>query len=110
MHDTLGTRIREARQRYGMSQAELARRIGISAVAMNQMELGETDPRASRITAIAETLHVSTDSLLVGRQGEGTTPTSASRGADRDEAGAPPPQPQKRQRTRHTKAYASEMA
>ena len=110
MQDTLGTRIREARQRYGMSQAELARRIGISAVAMNQMELGETDPRASRITAIAETLHVSTDSLLLGRQGEGTTPTSASRGADRDEAGALPPQPPKRQRTRHTKAYAAEMA
>ena len=29
MTKTLGSRIREARERYGMSQAELARRIGI---------------------------------------------------------------------------------
>ena len=106
MQDTLGTRIREARQRYGMSQAELARRIGISAVAMNQMELGETDPRASRIAAIAETLHVSTDSLLLGRKGEGTTPTSTNSEADRDEAVATPTQPQKRQRPRKAAAVA----
>ena len=45
MADTLGSRIRQARARYGMSQVELARRIGVSATALNQIESGKTaDP------------------------------------------------------------------
>lgn len=64
MEETLGDRIRQARTRLRMSQAELARRIGISTTSMNQIEMGGTDPRASRITAIAEVLSVSTDYLL----------------------------------------------
>jgi transcriptional regulator with XRE-family HTH domain len=43
----------------------LARRIGISNTAMNQIESGKTpDPAASRIKAIADVLGVSTDYLL----------------------------------------------
>ena len=65
MSETVGERIRKARIKYGMSQAELARRVGVSFNAMNRIELGETpDPRASRIRAIADVLHVSTDYLL----------------------------------------------
>ncbi len=65
MRAKLGDRIRRARLRYGMSQAELARRIKISTTSMNQIESGETpDPRASRIRAIADVLGVSTDYLL----------------------------------------------
>jgi transcriptional regulator with XRE-family HTH domain len=63
---TLGTRIRKARERADISQAELARRIGISKTAMNAIEGGVTDPRASRIVAIARELGVSTDALLLG--------------------------------------------
>ena len=70
MSESLGDRIRNARTRYGMSQAELARRIGISTTSMNQIESGETpDPRASRIKAIADVLRVSADYLL-GREDE----------------------------------------
>jgi transcriptional regulator with XRE-family HTH domain len=47
-----------------MSQAQLARRIGISKNAMNDIETGDSDPRASRITAIALELGVSADFLL----------------------------------------------
>jgi transcriptional regulator with XRE-family HTH domain len=65
MAETLGARIRKARQVYGMSQAELARRIGISATAMNQIESGKTpDPAVSRIKAIADVLNCTTDYLL----------------------------------------------
>lgn len=64
MKNPLGERIRLARTRYGMSQAELARRIGISTTAMNQIEAGLTDPRASRITGIARALRCSADYLL----------------------------------------------
>ena len=62
----LGTRIRKAREQARISQAELARRIGISKTAMNAIEGGATDPRASRIVAIAQVLGVSTDTLLLG--------------------------------------------
>jgi transcriptional regulator with XRE-family HTH domain len=62
----LGTRIRKARERAHISQAELARRIGISKTSMNAIEGGATDPRASRIVAIAHVLGVSTDMLLLG--------------------------------------------
>ena len=72
MAQTLGDRIRQARLRYGMSQAELARRIGISGTALNQIESGKTpDPGVSRVVAIAAVLRVSTDSLLVAQEEHG---------------------------------------
>jgi transcriptional regulator with XRE-family HTH domain len=71
MAKTLGARIRQARLRYGMSQAELARRIGISSTALNQIESGKTpDPGVSRIVGIASVLGVSTDYLLLGPNDE----------------------------------------
>jgi transcriptional regulator with XRE-family HTH domain len=71
MASTLGDRIRQARLRYGMSQAELARRISISSTALNQIESGKTpDPGVSRIVGIASVLGVSTDYLLLGRNDE----------------------------------------
>ena len=64
MELTLADRIRIARARLHITQAELARRIGISTTAMNAIESGGADPRASRITALARELHVSPDYLL----------------------------------------------
>jgi transcriptional regulator with XRE-family HTH domain len=49
----------------GMTQAELARRIGISTQGMNLIETGNTpDPAASRVREIARVLRVSADFLL----------------------------------------------
>ena len=65
MAETLGGRIRKARERYGMSQAELSRRVGISKNSMNMIELNKTpDPAASIVKAVADALRVSTDYLL----------------------------------------------
>jgi transcriptional regulator with XRE-family HTH domain len=64
MAETLGDRIRIQRARLRMTQAELARRIGISTTAMHAIESGDTDPRASRVRAMADVLGVSTDYLL----------------------------------------------
>jgi transcriptional regulator with XRE-family HTH domain len=48
-----------------MSQTELARRIGVSAAALNLIESGKTaDPGVSRIVRIAETLGVTPNQLL----------------------------------------------
>ena len=68
----LGARIRKVREQANISQAELARRIGISKNAMNAIEAGHTDPRASRIVAIAQVLGVNTDTLLLGTVATGT--------------------------------------
>jgi transcriptional regulator with XRE-family HTH domain len=47
-----------------MSQAELARRIGISKTSMNEIERGDTlDPRFSVVEAIAHTLGLSLDAF-----------------------------------------------
>lgn len=71
MAESLGDRIRKTRERYGMSQAELARRIKVSKQTMYQIESNKTpDPGVSRIIAIASVLGVSTDYLLLGREAE----------------------------------------
>jgi len=64
MAETLGDRIRMHRARLRLSQTELAKRIGISLTSMSAIEAGHTDPRASRIKALAKALGVSTDYLL----------------------------------------------
>jgi transcriptional regulator with XRE-family HTH domain len=68
MGETLGDRIRMQRARLRMSQSTLAKKIGISLTSMSAIETGQTDPRASRITKIAEVLGVSTDYLLFGEE------------------------------------------
>jgi transcriptional regulator with XRE-family HTH domain len=70
MAESLGDRIRKARELYGMSQAELARRIKISKQALYQIESNKTpDPGVLKIKAIADVLKVSVDALL-GREEE----------------------------------------
>jgi transcriptional regulator with XRE-family HTH domain len=72
MAESLGDRIRKARERYGMSQAELARRIKISKQGLYAIESNKTpDPGALKVKAIADVLRVSTDYLL-GREDEGS--------------------------------------
>ena len=63
--DSIGFRIRAARRWRGMSQAELARRIRISANSLNGIELGHTkSPRGDVVRRIAQALQVSGDYLL----------------------------------------------
>ena len=65
MAELLGDRIRKARELYGMSQAELSRRVKISKQAMYQIEANiTTDPGVLKVKAIADVLHVSVDALL----------------------------------------------
>jgi transcriptional regulator with XRE-family HTH domain len=70
MPELLGDRIRKARERYGMSATELARRIGVSRQLLYMIESNKTpDPGALKVKAIAEVLGVSTDYLLSHRTG-----------------------------------------
>jgi len=53
----LRERIRQEREQRGISQAELARRIGVSKNTMNMIEESKiADPRFSRVLAIARQL------------------------------------------------------
>ena len=63
----LGKRIRELREREGMSQVALARALGASINAINMLEVGSTRaPHIDRLIAIADLFNVSLD-YLVGR-------------------------------------------
>ena len=49
----MGERIREARQEWGMSQQELADKVGRSRPAISQMETGKMEPDASTLYSLA---------------------------------------------------------
>lgn len=62
----LGQRIAALRREAGLSQAELARRLQISASAMGMYEQGRREPSGDILVAMAKELQVSTDYLLTG--------------------------------------------
>lgn len=60
----IGTQLREHRKSYGMSQAELSRRIKISQTSLNLIEHDKThDPHWSIVCRIAHVLGISLDGL-----------------------------------------------
>src|SRR4029453_10713942 len=62
----LGTRLRAERLRQGMSLREMARRLGVSASAMPQIEKGKAQPSVSKLFDIVNLLNTSLDGLLAG--------------------------------------------
>jgi len=60
----VGSLIRRERQRQGLSLRELARRVGVSASMLSQVETDRTHPSVSTIYAIATELEISIDALL----------------------------------------------
>jgi transcriptional regulator with XRE-family HTH domain len=82
----LGSRLRAERLRQGMSLRELARRLGISASALSQIETGKARPSVSKLFDIVNLLNISVDGLLVG---EGDR-QSAGHGPARGDGRGPP--------------------
>jgi transcriptional regulator with XRE-family HTH domain len=66
----LGSRLRAERLRQGLSLRELARRLGISASALSQIETGKAQPSVSKLFDIVNLLNVSVDGLLAGAAGQ----------------------------------------
>lgn len=62
----LGNRIAALRKSRGLSQAELARRLQISASALGMYEQGRREPSLDMVVALASELEVTTDYLLTG--------------------------------------------
>lgn len=64
-------RIKEARTIAGISQKELAEKMGIHAATLSGYETGAHDPKSDGLTKIADICGVSVDFLL-GRENEKT--------------------------------------
>ncbi len=67
--EDIGTRLREERERVSISQRELARRIGLSASLISQIESGQSKPSVSTLYAIVTELGVSVDDVFRGNNG-----------------------------------------
>lgn len=63
----LGARIALLRKSFGLSQQELANRLGVSASAVGMYEQGRREPPCALICELAELFGVSTDFLLTGQ-------------------------------------------
>ena len=67
---TFGDRLAGAREAAGMSQAQLAKRLGVKLTTMQSWEEDLSEPRANRLTMMAGIIGVSFSWLLNG-EGEG---------------------------------------
>jgi len=85
---TFGDRLSGAREAAGMSQAALARRLGVKATTLRSWEEDRAEPRANRVQMLSGLLNVSLVWLLTG-EGDGVQTGKAVDGdLLRDVAGA----------------------
>lgn len=63
----IGERILLHRKRLGLSQEELAARLGVSRQAVSKWELGVSTPEPENIIALARIFGITTDELLTGQ-------------------------------------------
>lgn len=61
--------IKAARKRIGLSQAELAERMGVTQAAVSHWEQGVTMPTPRQIPILAEVLHTTVSELFGERVG-----------------------------------------
>ena len=66
MIDELGEKIRNQRERLGLTQNELASKLGVSAQAVSRWERGQNAPDIAVLPQLASMLKVTTDWLLSG--------------------------------------------
>ena len=62
--EQLGARLSEGRRSSSLSQREVARRVGVSASLISQIETGKVQPSVATLMAIANELGLSIDEML----------------------------------------------
>lgn len=90
MNVNVGGLIRRERLRQQLSLRELARRVGVSASMLSQVETGRARPSVSTIYAIAAELGLSIDALLSGDEEAVADPRPLAAGRVSEEAAALP--------------------
>ena len=67
LNEELGRRVQQLRKAKGLSQEELADRVGVSRQAVSKWESGQTAPDLERLLALGAQLDTTTDYLLTGQ-------------------------------------------
>lgn len=60
----LGTNLREARKRLGLTQEQVAHRSGVHATEVSRIEAGKRDPQVSTLRRLAKAVEVKPGQLL----------------------------------------------
>ena len=77
LRDDLGQRLREAREQKKIGLRELARRLGVSASLISQIETGKTEPSINTLFAIVSELGLSVNEIVFDTKQEAVQPSSA---------------------------------
>ncbi|MBQ8577756.1 MAG: helix-turn-helix domain-containing protein [Clostridia bacterium] len=79
MTETLGARICRLRTERGMSQGDLADRLGVSRQSVSKWETDTSTPDLERLVALAEVFGMTLDALILNKQEKPDEPEKADR-------------------------------
>jgi DNA-binding XRE family transcriptional regulator/mannose-6-phosphate isomerase-like protein (cupin superfamily) len=85
LRDDLGHRLRAAREQRNIGLRELARRLGVSASLISQIETGKTEPSINTLFAIVSELELPVNEIVF--QSKAALPSRAGDGAGNGRAG-----------------------
>ncbi|MDP1820034.1 MAG: helix-turn-helix transcriptional regulator [Acidimicrobiales bacterium] len=63
--ETLGQRIKQERLRHGMTQRDLAQKVGITVPYMSKIEAGKETPTEDKLAKLAQVLGMNPDELIL---------------------------------------------
>ena len=75
MNVETATRLVKLRKQYGISQEELAEKIGVSRQAVSKWERAESSPDTDNLIALADVYHLSIDDMLHSNKAEASKST-----------------------------------
>lgn len=61
IYEKVGKRVKEVRKKYGLTQEDLAEKVGVSATYISSIERGLSFPRGEVVVGILNALNVSSD-------------------------------------------------
>jgi transcriptional regulator with XRE-family HTH domain len=91
LRNTIGRRIAELRAERGLSVSELARRVGVSASAISQIERGHAQPSVPTLFAVSRALDAPTDAFFSEQPPAPVTEQPPAPSAVRASSGHPVP-------------------
>lgn len=74
----IGDRLRQERMKAGLSQRELARRLGVSPSLISQLESGQSNPSVATLYSLVSELDLSLDRLIRGPEYESNGPATTN--------------------------------